>query len=83
MIDDAYAAGSDSKAITEKLHEAEKLLMEDMPVMPLLFMKDAYIYNGKVLSGIKDNYWGRDFRKMKMRDYMEYKESLAAAESES
>ena len=83
LIDDAYAAGSNSKAKTEKLHEAEKLLMEDMPVMPLLFMKDAYIYNGKVLSGIKDNYWGRDFRKMKMRDYMEYKESLAAAESES
>lgn len=82
LIEDAYSLGSDSKAKTEKLHEAEALLMEDMPVMPLLFLKDAYIYNDKVLSGIKDTYWGRDFKKMKMRDYMDYKESIAAAESE-
>ncbi len=82
LIEDTYAAGSDSDAKTEKLHEAETLLLEDMPVMPLLFLKDAYIYNDKVLSGIKDTYWGRDFKRMKMRDYMEYKESLEAAESE-
>ncbi len=82
LIDDAYAAGSDSDAKTEKLHEAETMLMEDMPVMPLLFLKDAYIYNDKVLSGIKDTYWGRDFKRMKMRDYIEYKESMEAAESQ-
>lgn len=82
LIEDAYAAGSDSEAKTEKLHEAETLLLEDMPVMPLLYLKDAYIYNSKVLSGIKDTYWGRNFKRLKMRDYMEYKESLEAAESE-
>lgn len=82
LIEEAYAAGSDSEAKTEKLHEAETLLLEDMPVMPLLYLKDAYIYNSKVLSGIKDTYWGRNFKRLKMRDYMEYKESLEAAESE-
>lgn len=81
VIEEAYAAGSDSSAKTEKLHEAEALLMEDMPVMPLLFLQDAYIYKDDVLSGIKDTYWGRDFRRMKMHDYMEYKESIEAAES--
>ena len=53
-------------------------MLDDMPVMPLLFLKDAYICNDKVLSGIKDTYWGRDFKRMKMRDYMEYKESMEA-----
>lgn len=81
LIEEAYAAGSDSDTKTEKLHEAETMLMEDMPVMPLLFFKDAYVYNDKVLSGMKDTYWGRDFKRMKMRNYMEYKESMEAAES--
>ncbi len=78
LIEEAYAAGSDSSAKTEKLHEAETMLLDDMPVMPLLFLKDAYICNDKVLSGIKDTYWGRDFKRMKMRNYMEYKESMEA-----
>lgn len=81
IIDEAYAAGSDSETKTERLHAAETLLLEDMPVIPLLFLKDAYIYNDDVLSGIRDTYWGRDFKKMKMRDYMEYKESIEAVDS--
>lgn len=81
IIEEAYAAGSDSEVKTERLHAAETLLLEDMPVMPLLFLKDAYIYNDDVLSGIRNTYWGRDFKRMKMRDYMEYKESIEAVES--
>ena len=83
LISEAYAAGADSAARTEKLHEAEQLLCEDMPVMPLLFLQDAYIYKDKVLSGIKETFWGRDLRRVRMRDYMDYKESLEAAETDN
>lgn len=80
LIDKAYAE-SDSAARTVLLHDAEKMLLEDMPVIPVLFVQDAYV-TSNVISGVKDTYWGRNFKKMKMKNYMEYKESIQAEESE-
>ena len=58
-----------------------------MPVIPLVFLQDAYIYTD-VLSGIKSDYYAtRNFKKTQLKDYMTYKaktESIdeAAAEAE-
>ena len=60
-------------ARAEILHDAEEMLMKDMPVCPLLFLKDAYLVSGE-LSGISSDYYGtRDFKDTKLKDYMSYK----------
>lgn len=57
---------------TALLHDAEKLLMEDMPVAPLVFLQDAFLANDG-LSGYKTTYFGtRDFKRMKLKNYVEY-----------
>ncbi len=73
LIEKAYAAETDEEKAT-LLHEAEKLLMEDMPVVPLVFLKSAYI-KSKVLSGFETTYYGTtDFKRVKMKNYMDYKQ---------
>ena len=79
LIEKAYAE-RDAAARAKILHDAEALLMEEMPVMPIVFNQDAYLINKNVLSGYKDTYWGtRDFKRLEMKDYMEYKEAIEAA----
>ena len=74
IIERAFAE-TDRAARTKILHEAEEKLMEDMPVMPLVFLEDAYISNNRVLSGIKTTFYGtRDFKDTKQKNYMNYKE---------
>lgn len=74
LIEDAFAE-KDKAARAAILHQAETKLMEDMPVCPLLFMKDAYIASGE-LSGISTDYYGtRDFNDTKLKDYMSYKDA--------
>ncbi len=80
LIEKAYAEHNAAKR-AEILHEAEKMLMNEMPVIPLVFNQDAYLVNTKVLSGFEDTVWGtRDFKRMKMKNYMKYKEAILAAE---
>ena len=72
LIESAFAE-KDRTARAAILHDAEKLLMNDMPVMPIIFLQDAYLYTD-VLSGISSTYYGtRDFSRTKMKDYMTYK----------
>ncbi|MBQ6262018.1 MAG: peptide ABC transporter substrate-binding protein [Clostridia bacterium] len=74
LIEKAYEEPNAAER-AKLLHEAEKLLLEDMPVCPLVFMQNAYVANG-VLSGFKTDRYGLvDFRKVKMKDYMKYKPS--------
>lgn len=55
------------------LHEAEKLLLEDMPVIPIVFNKNATLTNTKYLSGIKRNYYAPAlFTKTKLKNYAKY-----------
>ncbi len=54
------------------LHDAEKLLLEDMPVIPLLFNQDAYLCS-KDLSKVSSSYYGfRIFTSAKLKNYMDY-----------
>ena len=74
LIDKAYAADKSADELAA-LHDAEKMLIEDMPVIPVVFQQDAYLASGE-LSGIESSFWGRDFKGTKMKSYMAYKESI-------
>ncbi|MGN1345913.1 MAG: ABC transporter substrate-binding protein, partial [Eubacteriales bacterium] len=50
LIESAYAE-KDRTARAAILHQAEQKLLEDMPVIPLIFLQDAYLYLDE-LSGI-------------------------------
>lgn len=66
---------------SELLHKAEEKLLEDMPVIPVVFLKNGHAVNKDVLSGFKTTFWGTaNFKKVKMKDYMTYKEAIEAAE---
>ena len=81
LIASAYAE-KDASARAAILHEAEKLLMEDMPIVPLFFMQDAYLIHDD-LSGYKSSYFGsRDFKGMKLKNYMDYLPKETAAPQE-
>jgi ABC-type oligopeptide transport system substrate-binding subunit len=69
---------TDRAARSQILHDAEKQLMEDMPIIPIVFNQDAYVFNSDVLSGIKDNYYGyRIFNSMKMKNWRDYQTTAA------
>lgn len=81
LIEKAYAAKKDSEEM-DALHEAEELLLSDMPIIPVVFQQEAYM-TSKVLSGVGNTYWGRNFKKTKMDDYMKHKESIQAELAEN
>lgn len=73
IIENAYAEVDPAKR-AEILHDAEKLLMEDMPVIPLVFNQNAYITNSDYVDGFKVDYYGLSIlNRVKMSDYMEWK----------
>lgn len=79
LIESAFAE-KDAAARAEILHQAEKMLLEDMPVCPVLFLKDAYVVSDE-LSGIGTDYYGtRDFNDTKLKDYMSYKAKTETVE---
>lgn len=55
------------------LHEAETLLMEDLPIIPIIFNQNATLINDDVLSRAKFDYYGApDFKNLKMKNYQQY-----------
>lgn len=80
LIDKAFKAESSEERV-QALHDAEAKLIADMPVMPLIFLQDYYLINDSVLSGEETRLQGfRDFSRLKMKNYMAYKEAILAAE---
>ncbi|MBR5311538.1 MAG: peptide ABC transporter substrate-binding protein [Clostridia bacterium] len=78
LIESAYAE-KDRAARAAILHQAEAKLLEDMPVIPVIFLQDAYLYLDE-LSGIESTYYGtRDFKDTQLKDYMTYKARTASA----
>ena len=74
LLAEAYAeTDADKKA--ELLHSAEKLLVDDAAVVPVIFNTNAYVVS-KELSNVKTNYWGvQTFTKADLDDYVQYLES--------
>ncbi len=56
LIEKAYAE-KDAAKRAKLLHDAEKMLLEDMPIAPLVQLQSAYIKNGD-LKGVGTNYYG-------------------------
>ena len=55
------------------LHEAEELLMNEMPVIPVVFNQNAVLINTKYLSGVTAKYYSpSDFKKTKLKKYRNY-----------
>lgn len=71
LIEKAYnTANVNDKAAV--LHEAEKALLAEMPVIPVVFNQDAYAIR-KDLSKTKETYYStRNFAKTKLKNYEDY-----------
>lgn len=79
LIEAAFAE-TDRAARSEHLHAAEELLMAEMPIVPLFFNQDAYVYDSSVLSKIGNSYFGyRNFNRLTMKSWRDY---LPSAEDE-
>lgn len=74
LIQEAYDArvkGDDNLA-SQKLHEAEQILLDEVPVMPLFVFKNAVLQSGD-LSGVKMTYYGAPiFNKAKLKNWKDY-----------
>ncbi len=63
----------DLKKRAALLHEAEEILMEDLPVIPIIYNQNATLVNKSVLSRVKFDYYGLPkFAKLKMKNYELY-----------
>ena len=68
---DKSAKWEEQKAIL--LHAAEKLLMQEMPVIPIVFNQNASMTNKKHLSGITSTYYTPSyFKKVSLKNYEKY-----------
>ncbi len=71
LIEQAQAE-EDAAARAQILHSAEKMLLEEMPIVPLVFLQDAYLIHDD-LSGYGSSYYAtREFNKMKLKNYTAY-----------
>lgn len=71
LIEKAYAE-KDTEARASILHEAEELLMEELPIIPIIYNQNATLQS-KDLSKVKYSYYGTPiFTKTKLKDYELY-----------
>lgn len=78
MLAEAFAETNAKKKL-EILHEAEKLLIEDAAIVPVIFNTNAYVISGE-LSGVTTDYWGVQlFKKAELKNYVRYLPSVKAA----
>lgn len=72
LIDGIFAIKDYSERLS-KLHEAEKMLIEDMPVMPIFTYQHAYMVSSE-LSGMKsaDWYGFNYFAKVNFKNYLTF-----------
>ena len=69
LIESAFST-SDQKERAKLLHDAEALLIEDAPIIPVLFNADVYAVSG-TLSGLDTNWFGAKlFKDVKVKNYM-------------
>lgn len=72
LIEKAFAAETAGEK-SEALHEAEKLLIEQMPVIPIIFNQNATL-TSKMLSKVQSSFYCPAlFKKTVLKDYEKYK----------
>ncbi len=73
LIESAYEE-LDSEKRAEILHDAEKKLLEDMPVIPIIFNQEAHLIDDSVVSGFDHDFYNMTiFNRVKMSNYMDWK----------
>lgn len=77
LIEQAFTEKDITKRAT-LLHDAEKMLLDKMPIIPIIFNQDAYVIS-KELSKYDSTYYAtRIFTKTKLKNYELYVETTAA-----
>ena len=71
-------AEKDYVARAEMLHEAEKALLDSMPIIPIIFNQDAYVARGEISKYSSTYYANRVLNKIKLKNYELYKETTVA-----
>lgn len=64
--------GDKAAAEAKLLHEAEKILMADMPIIPVVFNKNATIGSSELKKVKSDLYTSYNFTKAKFKNYEDY-----------
>jgi ABC-type transport system substrate-binding protein len=54
------------------LHEAEELLLENMPIIPLTFGQNHYVFSNKIRNVDMDYYGYAYFTKTRLKNYQDY-----------
>lgn len=72
---------TNAKAKAQILHDAEKLLLEEGGICPLVFNKTNYM--SQEISGLKTTFWGMvDFKKADLKNYEKYNFANTTSENE-
>lgn len=74
LIEEAYEAkiNGNTKVLSEKLHAAEELLLDEMPVVPIFVYKEAVLISDD-LSKVEFDYFGHPiFNKVKLKNWEDY-----------
>ena len=74
LIQEAWEAkiAGNTALVSEKLHAAEALLLDEMPIIPLFVYKEAVLIHGD-LSNIKFTYFGAPiFNNAKLKNWEDY-----------
>lgn len=78
LIQSAYEE-TDLRKKAEYLHQAEAKLMEEMPVIPLLFNQSAYLTDEKLTGLSFDGYGIPDLTRLSFNGYLELQKQLEEA----
>ena len=76
LMEEIYAEKDLAKR-AEKLHAAENMLLEDMPIIPIVFNQDAYVVRNDLSRYDSSYYCTRIFNKLKLKNYELYVETTA------
>ena len=72
IIEEAAQYDEGTRERNDKVYEAEKKLMEDMPIIPLIFYRDFYMTSNQI-SGVQDTYYNfKILTKMSLKNYKNY-----------
>ena len=81
LIDSSFNAETEADRVGY-LHDAEEMLLDEMPAIPMFFLQDYYLINDSVLSGEETVNGYRDFSRMKMKNYLKYYNAIIEAQEE-
>ena len=80
LIENAHKE-TNAKAKAQILHDAEKLLLEEGGICPLVFNKTNYM--SQEISALKTTFWGTvDFKKADLKNYEKYNFANTTSENE-